>query len=264
MLAYLTAIALAAPLLGAPEVEADPFGAYTGTMVIYDQQEENYIILNEQRAAERFTPFSTHKIPHSLIALETGAVKDLDQILSWDSSRYPQEAWWPTTWEGEHTLGSAIDVSLVPAYRQLAHDMGPDTMRKYLKQFSYGNTDISSGIDNYWLNGSLKISAMEQVNFLRKFYNSQLGVTDRSTQLTKEILVREKTDSSVFSYKTGTGTVDPETGNALAWLTGYVEQADRVYFFAMNIQGRTFAEIIQPRMLIARQILESFHILGGQ
>ncbi len=50
---------------------------------------------------------------------------------------------------------------MVAIYRHMATNIGKEKMQSYLSQFSYGNQDISSGIDNFWLNGSLQISALE-------------------------------------------------------------------------------------------------------
>lgn len=232
---------------------------YAATMVIYDQSEQNYIIVNEERAAERFSPFSTHKIPHSLIALETGIVPDIESTLSWDEDRYPQEPWWPETWQGQHNLRSAIKVSLVPAYRQIAWDLGPETMGGYLKRFNYGNWKISSGVDSYWLDGSLKISAMDQVNFLRRFYSGELGVKEKTTRDVKQILIREQTGEYTFSHKTGTGTTNSGAGHA--WLVGYIERDGNVYFFAFNMEAGDFNEAVALRMKIARGLLHQHGLI---
>jgi len=225
------------------------------TMVIYDENEQNYLILNEGRATERFSPFSTHKVPHSLIALETGLVPNIDSLLSWDQDRYPKQDWWPKSWEGSHNLRSAIKVSLVPAYREMARQAGEETMRTYLKKFQFGNSDVSSGLDSYWLNGSLKISAMEQVKFMERFFNHQFRLKLSTTLAVREIMVREETDVYTFSHKTGTGTIDQETEKAIAWLVGYIERDKNVYFFAFNMDAENFNEAVEKRMELATEIL---------
>jgi beta-lactamase class D len=226
------------------------------TMVILDQTEQSFIILNEKRAAVQYSPFSTHKIPHSIIVLEAGLVPSIDSPLYWDKETYPQEDWWPKSWMGNHTLRSAIRVSLVPAYRDLARKAGTEMMKDYLHRFSYGNADLSSGLDGYWLNGSLKISAMEQVYFLRAFYHDQLGLKRSTTQGVKEILVRDQTAEFIISYKTGTGIIDYESGRALAWLVGYIEKNESVYFFAFNMHAANFEEAVAERLDTAMSIFK--------
>jgi beta-lactamase class D len=64
-----------------------------GTIVVTDLGKEQTHVYNPQRAAEPFIPASTYKIPHSLIALETGVVKDEDQSFKWDGQKRGIEAW---------------------------------------------------------------------------------------------------------------------------------------------------------------------------
>ena len=37
--------------------------------------------------------------------------------------------------------------------------------KEYLTRIQYGNADPSGGVDRFWLDGALRISAMEQVDF---------------------------------------------------------------------------------------------------
>jgi beta-lactamase class D len=43
-------------------------------------------------------------------------------------------------------------------------------MRKMVNDLDYGNNDISSGLDTYWLCGSIQISINEQIDFLKRLY----------------------------------------------------------------------------------------------
>ncbi len=237
------------------------FGEFEGTMVLYDQNSDQYTVVNEVRASTRFSPFSTFKIPNSVIALETGVVSDIDQALTWDTRKYPAEEWWPKTWSGGHNLRSAIEYSVVPAYRNIASQIGKQRMQSYVTAFGYGNTDISSGIDSFWLNGSLKISAREQVEFLRKFYSGRIDVSGHSIESVKSILVQEAKDEYTLSYKTGAGSLDDGGHSALGWLVGYVEKQDNVYYFSMNIEGKTFDDVLVPRIEITRSILRELDIV---
>lgn len=56
---------------------ANVFAKYnlTGTFIMYDISNKKYLMYNSARAFKRFSPGSTFKIPHSLIALETGCVQ---------------------------------------------------------------------------------------------------------------------------------------------------------------------------------------------
>lgn len=236
------------------------FNTFKGTMAIYDQQADAYTIINEERAARRYSPFSTFKIPSSIIALETGTVSDVNKTLEWDKQKYPKEDWWPATWAGEHNLKSAIKYSVVPLYRHVASQIGTKKMKAHIVAFDYGNKDISSGIDNFWLGGSIKISGLEQVKFLKKFYNGQLKASSKTIDSVKSILIQESTENYTLSYKTGAGYPGKDRKYALGWLVGYVEKQDNVYFFALNIDGPSFSEILKPRIEIAKSILKEIGI----
>ena len=118
----------------------DNFMNFKGTIVVFDQQSNKYIIHNDERAAIRYSPFSTYKIPNSIVALETQIVSDTKQIIKWDEKKYPIENWWPMTWFGEHNLKSAIKFSVVPAYRHIASLIGIKIMQSFVDSFNYGNT----------------------------------------------------------------------------------------------------------------------------
>ncbi|MCG8415479.1 MAG: hypothetical protein MI746_14790, partial [Pseudomonadales bacterium] len=57
-----------------------------GTMVVLDQRPQQPVlqIYNQARAATRLSPASTYKIPHTLFALDSGAIEDEFQVFEWD------------------------------------------------------------------------------------------------------------------------------------------------------------------------------------
>lgn len=100
----------------------------------------------------------------------------------------------------------------------------------------------------------LKISADEQVEFLKAFYSGRLPVSKRSTEIVKDILVFEQTPTYKLSAKTGGGPIDD--GVFIGWFVGYLQTRRNVYFFAMNIDGASFAEIRDKRIELTKQILK--------
>ncbi|HBY87795.1 MAG TPA: hypothetical protein DEO86_18225, partial [Colwellia sp.] len=105
----------------------------------------------------------------------------------------------------EYDLATAFKFSMVPIFRQLATDIGQDEMQSYVSKFNYGNQDISSGLDDFWLNGSMKISALEQVRFLQKMHRGQLAVSQHSIDTLKEVMLVEKGANYSLYAKTGAG-----------------------------------------------------------
>lgn len=111
-----------------------------GTFVGYKVEDYLVVASDKERSGEAKLPASTFKIPNSLIALETGVVTDPDKdVFPWDGVKRPIEAW-----NKDHTLRSAILVSAVPVYQEIARRIGQERMQKYVDLFDYGNRDIGA------------------------------------------------------------------------------------------------------------------------
>ena len=238
------------------------FQSTTGAIVLYDVKNNRYLRHNEKRCAVRYTPASTFKVPNALIAVETGAVKDAETVMVWDKVKYPAQDWTSEPfvhWTRDHTLRWAMKYSVIWYFREIARSIGEERMKTHLAKFAYGNEDISGGLaskrmfEAFWLNNSLKISADEQIEFLRKFYDEKLSVSKRATSIVKQILVLEETPNYKLSGKTG--GVGNLNGTALGWFIGYVETKDNTYFFALNIDGENYAAIRDRRIDLTKQIL---------
>ena len=247
--------------IGAKEADAQDlnrvFGNTKGSFVLYDLRNDRYVRHNEARCRRRFTPASTFKVPNSLIGLETGVVRDADFRMSWDRQRYPDEGrpkiepfihWWQ-----DHTLRSAMKYSVLWYYIEIARQVGAQRMQRYVTQFRYGNADTSGGIEQFWRNSSLQISAEEQVDFLRRFYTEKLSVSRRSTSIVKDIMLLQQTADYKLSGKTG--AAPKENGGTLAWFVGYLERDGNVYFFALNMDGANYEAIRDQRINLTKRVL---------
>lgn len=230
------------------------------TFVLLSEDTGKYQVTNEARAKQRFSPFSTFKIPNSLIALDLGVVNDLEQKLSYDPEKYPVKEWWPAKWySGPLNLHDAFRYSAVPVYREIAVKVNAKRMQSYLDQFNYGNRDISSGVDSSWLNGSLAISAKEQVDFIRRMYRGELKVAERSLTLLKKIMLVEETGQYKLYAKTGGGQIG--NGRMLGWYVGFVENRSGTHYFALNLDGATFSDVKQRRIDVAKTHLNQAGVL---
>lgn len=203
------------------------FGEYSGAFVLYDYNNKFYIRHNEEQCNTKYSPCSTFKIPNSLIGLETGVIKDENFVLQWDSVARNREEL-----NMDHDLRSAIKHSVVWYYQELARKVGEEKMRYYIDTLNYGNKDISGGIDKFWLDNSLKISAEEQVQFLYKLYTDSLPFSKRNMDIVKNIIIQDTMENgAVFSGKTGSN------GSDLGWFVGTVQLGSNLYVFATNIVG---------------------------
>lgn len=230
------------------------FEGHPGCFVCLNKQSGEYLRYNASRCAQRYLPASTFKIPNALIGLETKIADDENFIIKWDGVERPNKVW-----NKDHTLASAMEFSVVPYYQELARRIGSNKMQKFLNEFDYGNKKIGKATDYFWLDNSLKISANEQVEFLKKLYDYKLNISKRSIDIVKTILPEEKYEMSLLKYKTGAG--QKEDGTYIGWLVGYVEKRENIYFYAFNTEAKTFEEIKELRDINCRKILKYFKII---
>lgn len=230
------------------------------TFVLLSEVNNKKAIVNSNRANTQITPFSTFKVANSLIGLDVGIIKNTKQILTYDKEKYATQVWWPPVWKlPQYDLTSAFKYSMVPIYRQLATNIGQVDMQAYIEKFNYGNQDISSGLDDFWLNGSIKISAVEQVQFLQKVYHNQFSLKKNTLNTLKVVMLVESTDDYKLYAKTGAGRVDKL--GMLGWYIGFVENSTGVHYFAFNFNRKSYAEMKLGRVKIAINHLKQAGII---
>lgn len=235
------------------------FSEQPAAFVVYDLNNKSYQRFNETRCAERFSPFSTFKIPNSLIGLETGVIPNIDILTSWDQKKYPKSKSFSSEWNRDHNLRSAFKYSVVWYYRELAKKIGNEKMASYINKIHYGNQDISGGIDEFWLNSSLQISANEQIEFLTALNKNQLPFSQNTIKNLKDIMLMEETPEYKLYAKTGSGSLTKN--NFLGWFVGFVETKGNIYVFATNISDDTFEKIFDKRIQLTKKALQELGIL---
>lgn len=198
-----------------------------GTFVLLEPAKDRYLVYNEARARSRFIPASTFKIPNALIGLEVGSIADENEVFHWDGKPKPR-----AEWERDQTLATGMRDSVVWMFQDIARRTGKERMKEWLDRLDYGNKDVGGGIDLFWLQGSLRISAMEQVDFLRRLSEGALPMTQRSQRLVRNVLVYEKKPAYTLYAKTGTSGA---AKNSVWWWVGWIERKGKpVAYFAMN------------------------------
>ena len=216
-----------------------------GTIVIESLNKKKIHIYNDKRASELFSPASTFKIPHSLIALNEGIVKK-DSVIVWDKKIREYESW-----NKDQTLLTAFKSSCVWCYQEFASKIGVEKYKKYLKELNYGNKKIGDDVTRFWLDESLEITTFEQIKFLKRFYTNNLPFKIEDINLLKEIMIDEKNENYTIRAKTG-------WEGRYGWYVGYVETKDDVWFFAMNIDTKSKDDLPKRKAIT----LEALKIKG--
>lgn len=213
-----------------------------GTFVLYDPEKDTYIGHDAERAETRYIPASSYKIPHTLIGLSVGAVLDVDEVLP-----YGGKPAYLKIWEKNMSLRDAIKISNVPIYQALSRRIGIDAMEEGLEKLDYGNKQVGERVDQFWLGGPLKISAIEQIKFLTKLANEELPFLKMHQQQVKEITIIEKTDKYTLHAKSGL-TSAPDTD--IGWWVGWVNRDEVIYPFALNIDVMGDQDIAKREALV--------------
>jgi beta-lactamase class D len=223
-----------------------------GTTVISSLHSRKTFIHNDPRANLRVSPASTFKILNTLISLEENAISGKDDVLAWDGHIYAIP-----DWNHDQTLESAFKVSCVWCFQELARRVGAERYRRELRKADYGELHEPFEETLFWLDGSLVISATEQVDFLKKVYQRSLPFRPSSYETLQEIMVVEKTSAHTMRAKTGWAE---RAGQQVGWYVGYVETAKDVWFFATNIGIRDKTDL-PLREMLTRQALQAKGII---
>nr|AIA13817.1 ClassD_beta_lactamase [uncultured bacterium] len=223
-----------------------------GGIVIYDLRENKYMVYDRERMNRGFVPASTSKIIHSLIFLDSGAVKDENEIIKWDGVKR-----WVPEWNQDHSLKTALKASAAWFYVEASKRAGRETMQKYYDAAGYGNRSTEGFGEDYWVKGKLRITPRQQIEFLVKFYENRLPFSPKVPALVKDLLVYEKTDKYIIRGKTGwSQDFDPWVG----WWIGYVERGSDIYFFATELDMKK-NEDAQKRYEITKRVLRSLKVI---
>lgn len=195
------------------------------------------------------SPASTFKILNSIIALETGAIIDQNEIIKWDGTLHELD-----TWNQDQTLKTAFKYSCLPSYQYLASKIGVENYNIFLKKLQYGTYGINKdNLKDFWLKDkSLYISPLEQIDFLQRLYQKKLPISERTYVILKDIMLTENEKNYQIYAKTGTIT---KNWKGHGWYVGYVILKDKPWFFVTNIDINTYDDL-SKRISITKEVLK--------
>lgn len=210
------------------------FEAYEGCFVLYDLKNDAWRIHDKEHAALRAAPNSTYKIYDALFGLEAGVITPDASLIAWNGKSYPFEAW-----NADQTLHSAMASSVNWYFQSIDKQLGASAVYSYIHEIGYGNENMTGDFSTYWMESSLKISPIEQVELLTKLQSNRFGFASENINAVKDAICLSSSDAGTLYGKTGTGRVDEQ--DVSGWFIGYIEAANNTYFFAVNITADSHA-----------------------
>jgi beta-lactamase class D len=207
-------------------------------------KENDKIVKQIGKCDQSYSPFSTFKIPLAVMGFDSGilnspttpAVKftpEIDQnyVTYYDPVKYPTMLLWKRT----QTPQSWMRDSVVWYSRYMTHKLGAKKFEEYVKKFNYGNMDVTGaagkndGLMNSWLASSLKISPIEQIEFIEKLASKTLPASKSAQEQTISLIKAESyLDNWQIYGKTG-------SSKAFGWFAGFVEKEGKRIIFAQMI-----------------------------
>lgn len=223
----------------------------TGTIVISPINEGKTFVHGDLRASRRFSAASTFKILNTLVSLEENVIS-VNDTLKWDgiSREIPE-------WNRDQSLESAFRSSCVWCFQELARRVGAAKYKHHLAASAYGGLHEPFNETTFWLDGSLKISAVEQVEFLKKVYRRSLPFKDSSYNSLRQFMLVEQNSEYALRAKTGWAT---KANPPIGWYVGYVETRKGTWFFAMNMDTPDQSDL-PLRQKITREALRAKGII---
>ena len=255
----------ASPVVATDTLRPDWAGAFeaegaVGTFVLYDPATGLTQRYNPERAATRFTPASTSKIFNALVFLDQDVVSDPDSMHVWDGVER-----WADVWNQDHSLRTGVQFSAVWLFQRLALEVGHDGYADVFARQPYGNSFMGDTLEMAWLNGSLQISADEQIAFLNGLWRGELAFSAEDQATVRDLMpVLAEGDDWSLEGKTGWGVCcgRPDIG----WIVGWVKCPEGDLLYAMNAEEASEGsfDVMRGRYPIVRGILEMEGILPSQ
>ncbi|MER8790395.1 class D beta-lactamase [Mesorhizobium sp. M0983] len=221
-------------LLGFPiRAQSAPLGDVECTLIVDAASGET--LYRQGVCDQRVSPASTFKIPLALIGYDAGILGD-EHTPNWEykaefnAPKRDRKTVDPTIWERDSVLWFS---------REITRRLGSKQFVGYVSRLDYGNTDVSGnsgkndGLTHSWVNSSLEISPVEQVDFLRKLLARNLPVSDKAHAMTNAIVPTFRAGGWTVQGKTGTTRLgDDADKRSLGWFVGWAQKDARKIVFA--------------------------------
>jgi beta-lactamase class D len=181
-----------------------------------------------------YAPFNTFFAIPSLIALDKGYMNQ--DVKTW------------------------VSPESVTYYQGLIEKIGRTDLLKMIDSIHYGKGIVSKDLKNFWRDGSLRITADEQLGLIKKLYFNQLPFQKRSQDVYKKMILKEDNANYKLSYISG-GDANAFNSN---WILGYVEENKHPYFFVLYVNNQdTLNDHNTKSVAVLKSILTQQGFLKG-
>ena len=197
-----------------------------GSFALLENGTESFIIHNLSAYKDSaIAPLNTFFLIPTLIAIDKGYIQTN-----------------PQTW---------LSTDAASSYHELIKKMGRASLIEAIDSLHYGKGLISADSTNFWNNNSLRITADEQLGFIKKLYFNQLYFQKRSQDLLKKMLLKEDNANYKLSYIATSDT----TKNNASWVLGYIEENKHPYFFVLSTTATSSADLLNKNIRTMKAIL---------
>lgn len=194
----------------------------TGSIGVFHNLSGDFVLSNKNWFRDSTAnPGSSFDIVQSLIAIETGRLKDDSSIMAGIS------------------LNQAFKGDSIVFFQALANSIGRDTMQKWMDTLGYArryDTPRIAQLDQFWLNNSLHITADEQLGIVKRLYFDQLPFQRRTHSIVSDLMLVVDSADFKLAYKLS------ETRNAdstrVLWLQGWKEIRQHPHFFVIQLRSK--------------------------
>ena len=177
------------------------------------------------------SPLSSFFILPSLIALDKGIINQ------------NQASW--------------VSMDSTPYYQNIITQLGRQEILKTIDSIKYGKGLVSANMNEFWKDGSLTITADEQLGLMKRAFFKELPFQKRSQEIFKKMILKEENSNYKLSYLTA---ADSTTNNS--WVIGYEEENTHIYFFVLHTKSKTTAATNNSVALLKKILLQQGFLQG--
>jgi beta-lactamase class D len=112
-------------------------------------------------------------------------------------------------------------------------------------------------MNEFWKDGSLTITADEQLGLIKRAFFKELPFQKRSQEIFKKMILKEDNSNYKLSYLTAS---DATTNNT--WVIGYEEENTHIYFFVLHTTSKTAAATNNSVALLKKILLQQGFLQG--